>query len=887
MTPLELTASTNIPQDDPLERPQDDGGAHRLDAKTLSGFLPGVLVAVKLKDDPEAVPVQTWIARYFTTAASEDKGRVLSLAEWRKEAAENLPEGVPRTVANLLLGVSLLIKESRGTHLDAHNPTPSATVSLMWELIFGALNSGYLVHSSPSRSAQGFLSVNLCSIITDGKIDVLVRLHVWRSDGERGNADIAVHSHQPWTRSWILGGEATDHSYEYDVVPDALGVEPTHAMYRIEWDQSFGVSLVEKGEEVEDVAADHAVEILELETIDGIGEAGLAKAEDGEVVSVDESLLHAAEGKGYNTYQQWSTVYNTGILVNAREVRKERHTRDTSYTIRTEKYHYTEVARDELHATLFIFDAYYGFTQDAGIFGPINGRHNTQPRNPGGNTTIALARAADALRRFDIHLDEARRHTGRGDWEAARRAIGNAIHACSAPDSALLNEHRYLALALSELSTIIRRFGQDAHASGIYDELLSGLVVPESPSELCASIHGELGVLRRHAGNLEDAKTAFQTQYDMATAIGWERGVCRAVGNLGIVNYQLWESQEHASRDDALWNVAIAQLRTRVKLAQDLRKVKTPKKTGGGLNGKKPKRAPDWKRLHAWEAIGLSRLSVCCAARGNVEEALKTASDSLTPARESGDPTLVAICRFFYGRALVSAGRRAEALQEFNTQESCTPAMALCRVPSQEYHAYLEDLVADPELDLDIVDEQGNSALDYAIMSGNETAGRIILKSLARSIPTDGRLSYARLKRSYQELCQEFLRPVLLENKAERGLQRLRTAYAHALESDKSKAQQFDKFKFVPYRDLQKYGKLPRASEGSTLEFDPGKGGPGSHADYFIYFSYRWKCGPDGAPSPDDESNTQYRRILDATESFLALHPSVNPENLGIWIVST
>ncbi|KAH9858735.1 hypothetical protein C2E23DRAFT_880175 [Lenzites betulinus] len=876
-----------IPPNDPLLRPADDGSGHRLTAKTLSDLLPGVLLANKLNDDPEAATVKTWVDSYATTLDDDVHGRSLTLAEWRTEAARDLADGVPHTVATLLLGVSLLLGEARTPAPDAHNPTASATVSLMWELIFGALTSGHLAHSRPSRSSQGFLFVPLCSWLTpENNIWVLIRLHVWLADGERGNLSIAVHSHQPWTRSWILGGDATDHSFGHELLGAERAAEATHALYGIKWEQSFGVEKVHKGEEEEDVDDIHLVP-ADREPIDGIEEAQLIRTDDGTTVSLDDAAPQdkAKEGEGYNVHQQWSTVYNTQALVKAWEVRTERHTRDMSYTIPTDKYHYTEVARDDLHATLFIFDAAQGYTHDARVMGPIHGKSNTQRRDPDGHTTLELARTADAIRRFEIHLDAARRYAGRKEWESARGAIWDAIRACTSPDSILLKEHRYLGRALSDLSKIARTLGRQEEALAIYEELLAQAAVPEAASsELAAEIHGELGVVFRRLGLLDKAKAAFQAQYDAAKARRWQRGVCRAAGNLGIVNYQLWQAQRPSGRDERLLDAAIEQLLERIRIAQALQTESAPT----AIRGKKAKRVADWKKLNAWEAMGLARLSLCYVARGKVEDAVKNAKLAIERSDHSGDPTVVAMSHFFYGKALLSAAKQDEALKEFNTMAkdtgACTPAMALCKVPSHEYYAYLEELVSYPNVNLDLVDDHGYSALDHAVINANEKAERIILKSIKRVLPTDQALSDARLKRGYRQLFHQALRPVFLESKGEPGLQRLRKTYAGALAADESKALQFDRLRFILYRDLQKCAKLPGASDGWTREYSPEKNAADGQAESFVFFSYAWTRDATGTPVPDDEHNTQYHRILAATQSFLTLHPTVNPDTLGLWI---
>ncbi len=439
------------------------------------------------------------------------------------------------------------------------------------------------------------------------------------------------------------------------------------------------------------------------------------------------------------------------------------------------------------------------------------------------------------------------------------------------PTSALVNEQRYLAIAVAELGNISRRFGHYDRARTILEELVSAM---GKPSLLGAEIYGELGVICRHLGRLDEAKSALEAQYTMAKELGWERGTCRALGNLGMINYQL----SQATHDEGLLDAAIQQLQDRVEQARRLKET-----ADGG-------RAPDWNKLTAWEGIGLARLSLCHAARGSFHEAIVTSRESLECNFASGDPTVIAMSRLFYGRALLLDGRRDEALAEFNPPGTCTPAMALCKEPSEEHRGYLSALVADVGVHLDVVDEQGYSALDYAVFSGDAETERLAIQGLEYRLPRDQverHRTEAYLRKGYRELFQEALRPVLLESKDRDGMQRLRVAYADALAADESKGELFDPLKFLRYRDFAKFGRLPMSTEGQTQVFDPKKAEEGGEASYIVFFSYTWCWNKKlGIPSPDDEEHTQYRRMLGAVKAFLDLHPCIDPNQLGIWLVS-
>jgi len=118
-------------------------------------------------------------------------------------------------------------------------------------------------------------------------------------------------------------------------------------------------------------------------------------------------------------------------------------------------------------------------------------------------------------------------------------------------------------------------------------------------------------------------------------------------------------------------------------------------------------------------------------------------------------------------------------------------------------------------------------------------------------------------------------------------LQNLRRVYADALAADEEKRCMFDGLKFVRYSDFLRFGKLPRSSDNLAQQFmsEPGESHQGGAAEFVIFFSYRWINKDPQVSSPDDTKNTQYRRMVKAVEKFLRLHPSVDRERLGIWVV--
>ncbi|KAK1996602.1 hypothetical protein LX36DRAFT_658446 [Colletotrichum falcatum] len=265
----------------------------------------------------------------------------LGVANWQRlleEMASDADESsTHRAVFSLALAVSFLRETARQN--QAASPRD---LDRCWDMIRRAITCGGSPGLAAARSAQGFLSVALCSLVEDGGIDELFRLHVWLPDGERGNPDFKLHSHQPFAQSWILAGEGEDHAWEVEPVGDPA--EATHAGYALAWD-------------------------------------------DGK-----------AQGGAYKTHQSSSTVRNTGSLFRATETRSETHRRGSTYTVPAAAFHTSEVAADALHATLFFFDSRRGFVRDAGVLGPKNGDAFTQMRDPAGISPRELVEAVEAAR---------------------------------------------------------------------------------------------------------------------------------------------------------------------------------------------------------------------------------------------------------------------------------------------------------------------------------------------------------------------------------------------------------------------------------------------------------------------------------------------------------
>ncbi|OBR11121.1 Catalase [Colletotrichum higginsianum IMI 349063] len=305
----------------------------RISPGSLLRSIHGVAQAVKLSE-AETEPIVQRLS-----ASTEG----LELAEWQSLFEDMNSDDEGHSLHHLagVLGVALAVSFLReaGRHDRIARPDE---LYRCWNMVYRAISSNDAPAFAASRSAQGFLSVPLCSIVKDGSIDELFRLHVWLPDGKRGNPDFRLHSHQPFAQSWILAGAGKDRSWEVEQVNDPA--EATHAGYALSWADAKG------------------------------------------------------QGSAYKTHQSSSTVRNTGDLFRATETSSQVNVLDSTYVVPAAHYHTSEVAPDALCATLFFFDSHRGFVKDAGVLGPRDGESYTQLRDPAGVSPCELAEAVQAAR---------------------------------------------------------------------------------------------------------------------------------------------------------------------------------------------------------------------------------------------------------------------------------------------------------------------------------------------------------------------------------------------------------------------------------------------------------------------------------------------------------
>ncbi|KAL8834868.1 MAG: hypothetical protein Q9176_007233 [Flavoplaca citrina] len=612
--------------------------------------------------------------------------------------------------------------------------------------------------------------------------DLLFRLHVWMPDGQRGEPDFAIHSHQPFAQSWVLAGQGTDRGYEVQVVNDPPLA--THAEFALEWN----------------------------------------------------------DGKAT-----------------------------------TATFHTTEVEPDEFHATLVYFDSHRGFEPNARrVLGPKDAEYSTQIRDPDGLTAGILAETTNVLRSYERHMRQGQQHSDRLEWEYALKEYDIAL---STIQSANLSDRlaHYAHLTLGEFGIANRHLGRYKIAKKYLEQALKEM----KPSHALIDISGSLGIIYRVMDLLEEAKGASEVQYETALKLGSEWGVCRALGILGTVNFQLYQR----SHDENLLKLAIEQQTQRVESARRITASVNAQDTDRKTRVKNAKYSTEQ------EPMGLARLSVCYTALGKLAEAREKAKESLDLTSDSDDPIQNAISHYFYGRALLKSGQKEEALKHFNASTIFSPAHILCQEPSEEHRGYLRELIA-AGADIDREDMRGYTPWDYTIFNGDAKTQNIIREALRRILPGDveqqlaQRQKDANVKKAYRELFQEYLRPVLLKG-GDEVFQTLRTLYAEALVIDQEKKTLYDGFKFVWYHDFLDIGRLPRSTDDLTNEYAIGtEASRNSMPESVVFFSYRWINHDPKVSSPDDSQHTQYKRMIAALEEFLKIHPETDRNKLGIWIVS-
>ncbi|KAH7629349.1 hypothetical protein B0T09DRAFT_366595 [Sordaria sp. MPI-SDFR-AT-0083] len=450
---------------------------------------------------------------------------------------------------------------------------------------------------------------------------------------------------------------------------------------------------------------------------------------------------------------------------------------------------------------------------------------------------------------FDLvsHWDELDRcgtgSTSRSDCERGLFNFNLALYYCSTYPSLLGHRRPWVLVSLGWTSRMMGRYDQaQIYLQQAMDELKherDDYVYEEFEGDTVASRHSrwtfawaELAMTMQLMGRLEEAGKAWKEIYEMAKT-GWTdfhegdgtdghwvgaysrlECMCRAVGNMGVVSYLL-----------------------AVEMLESIEGV-----SDGG-------EATDGAREEARRLLGI--------AVENLTERIKLALEIRAGYDDLDDKLWVE-----EEDELVRKKHQARAWQIIGR--------------------YLQELV-DAGVDLNCLDERAYNAMNHAVFVGDTRAESILAAGLKSQFGGDEQKvtlvqDRARLRKSYREIFQEKLRPILLHLRPA-SPHRLRCVYAEALDADADKQRLFDRLKYLPYADFS-FGRLPRSSDRLHRPFTPTT----DDGKYIIFISYRWINKDPNPQSPDDANNMQYKRMLDAVELFLQNRPEVDKEKLCIWM---
>ena len=519
-----------------------------------------------------------------------------------------------------------------------------------------------------------------------------------------------------------------------------------------------------------------------------------------------------------------------------------------------------EVEPDALHATISLYDSSQSQSREDSVPGSQSHEESSIYGQSADLGAAEITVLISDLRSWETLQDTGLMFSDQGEWEDALRVFRTALHKCKS--NPWLNRPRYKHITLRPIGKMFRMLGRYDDARDALEETVVG--APLTPFRVDSA--GELAMIYRHMDDLQTSKRYAEEQYEGAKRLHLEKFACRAIGNVGRANYQLYMESE--DKNPALLSLAIDQLNERVERA----------KRFGDI---------------VLEAIGYSCLSLCYIEKKDYEEAVRIAQKNYDLTCRQSDATKVGFAKAFLGRALLRAGRKDKALALFNEPHGCSPIIALTKEISGEHRRYIQEMI-DVGADLKLRDEQGYSALECAVYNGDNKTTEIIEQGLKTQIKREGEeqlklFKYeATLRKGYRDIFQDELRPVLLEGKKESALQELRQTYAKSLADEVDKQKMFDGLKYVPYANFVRRKQMPRSSDGDTEYYSDNHGGVDN--PFIIFFSYRWiaKDHSNQVPEffPDDAAHTQYNRMLKAINLFLELHPNISRDQLGIWIVS-
>lgn len=488
-------------------------------------------------------------------------------------------------------------------------------------------------------------------------------------------------------------------------------------------------------------------------------------------------------------------------------------------------------------------------------------------------------------------------------WESAEQHLRDAWTLCSDPDYP--NAARDQLKVQMELAEVTRRHGNYKDAIKAQQKVIKSSEIDDLRK---CQVFGELGVNYRHSDRIEEAANVFQQHYDFANRISFEMEAekCRAVGNLAMSKYQLYQkTPEQAPQSMILDSIRLQQ--ERVISARDLQ-VRLKDEFGGIENNESQLAAvgvtPAWvklwmARLPMWGAIGLTRLSLAYLANNDVDGALLLGKQGVEETKDAtwADPTVRAISRFIYGHALLSYGNQDEARKHFDFPNSvssdikgvCTPAIALCKEPTEEHRAWLREMVR-CGVDLTSYDEQGYSALDYAVYCNDTETTRLLEKGLAMQLDSEEQAKATKLalvRKHFRHIFHTHFRPILQRESAD-CIHDLRDKYVELLRNEREKRKRFDVLRLISIRDFEEANEIPQwgMDDTRTKTFVQVKS-ESTDEPFVVFFSYRW-MGKEHDPSsrnPDSPQRFQYKRMLDALKKLLNKNPNIKKENVYIWLV--
>ena len=519
-------------------------------------------------------------------------------------------------------------------------------------------------------------------------------------------------------------------------------------------------------------------------------------------------------------------------------------------------------------------------------------------------TDYGLSR--DVTANYEQYLREASDHYRKAEWEDMSKALEQAKECCDEPG--FPDRTRRKQKVFEQYGSLMRRYGRYTNAAIVlekalrlnqeddddsFEELIAAADANEASILESAddvgqlnnlerlSVLGELGTVYRHLNNPKNAARAFDFQYQLANRLVWkaEAEACRAVGNAGMVKYEAVIRDQTSPGSEELLNEAIQDIEERVRRAQALRSRLAQYRDDKEAQGLSTK-------AHQWESIGVVRLVLCYIAKQDPEKALDYGEWGTKLCSTLTDPTMRAHGRFYHGYALWHNNRKDEARNFFSfwsgddDRDKCTPAIAFCKEPSEEYRRFLRFLV-EAGVEMLHIDEQGYSALDYAVFADDKETAEIVISSIKGNPSEVERLKQqAVLRRYYRVILQEHFRPALGSGGGLIGV--VKERYARLLDEDPEMASSFDRLKYVSYSTFKAHGRLPWYNEpGVVQEYQSDRAPSVSVAVTFV--SYRW-IGKPGSGNPDDSRNTQYRRMCDALEK-LRKKEEIPEDRLGVWLV--